>query len=92
MTDAAIIATTLKTIRKARKLGRPRLARMAGLSERQLSKLEGAARTHPLKADAITRLATALGVPEAVLTGDMAVSETDLTPMAETKCTTGCCG
>lgn len=93
MTDAAIIATTLRTIRKARKLGRPRLARMAGLSERQLSKLEGAkADPNLLQSGMISKLATALAVPEAVLSGEMPLSDADLTPMADTKCKSGCCG
>ena len=91
LADIVIDAPTLKTIRKARKLGRPRLARMAGVSERQLSRLEQAA-GGAMKADTVTRLAMALEVPEAVLTGAMPMAEADLTPMATSKCTSGCCG
>ncbi|WP_341368373.1 helix-turn-helix transcriptional regulator [Yoonia sp. BS5-3] len=92
MADIAIDAPTLKTIRKARKLGRPRLARLAGLSERQLSRLEQAAAGAGMQTDTLSRLALALDVPEGVLTGAIPVTEADLTPLAASKCTSGCCG
>ena len=40
MTAVQIDTITLKTLRKARKIGRHKLAKQAGLSERQLTKLE----------------------------------------------------
>ncbi len=40
MTTLTIDAARLKTVRKARKIGRPKLAKLVGLTERQLAKLE----------------------------------------------------
>ena len=92
LTDQAIEALTLKTIRKARKLGRPRLVRLAGITERQLSKLESGQGGQNLQPTTISKLATALAVPQGVLAGDMPMTDDDLTPMATSKCTSGCCG
>lgn len=44
MTENRLDPARLKTIRKARKIGRPKLARLAGMTERQIARLEGAAR------------------------------------------------
>ncbi len=47
MTTLTIDPLRLKTVRKARKLGRPKLAKLVSLTERQLTKLE-TAKTAPL--------------------------------------------
>lgn len=87
MIDAAI----LKTVRKARKLGRPRLAKMTKLTERQIARLEGAGAGHHAAPDgAAPRIATALQVPVEVLAGDMPLKDADLVPASQ--CTKGCCG
>ncbi len=91
MTAASIDAATLKTIRKARKLGRPRLARLAGMTERQIARLEGACGAPGgISWDAVARIATALPVPPGTLTGDLPVAESDLSPAAEKSFS--CCG
>lgn len=93
MNNVAIQPEILKTVRKARKLGRPRLAKLAGLTERQIARLEGAA---PLKGglngDTVLKVATALNVPTGVLAGTIPLADEDLTPASESKCTNGCCG
>ncbi|MCF6444495.1 helix-turn-helix transcriptional regulator [Nereida sp. MMG025] len=81
----------LKAIRKGRKIGRPKLAKRVGLTERKLTALE----TQTLAAlpmATVTKLADALQVPEPTLTGDLPVSQDDLTPAAKPTCTSGCCG
>lgn len=83
---------TLATLRKARKFGRPRLAKLAGLTERFVTRLEG---TAPLKGeltqDMLLRIADALQVRPEVLTGEVALSEMDLLQPVGS-CRTGCCG
>lgn len=91
MTDQTLSAERLKTIRKARKIGRPKLAKMAGLTERQLTKLE-TAKAPVLDVVVLDRLSDALQVPAPTLTGDLALIEDDLQPASEKKCTSGCCG
>lgn len=93
MTAVVIDASTLKTVRKARKIGRPKLAKLAGLTERQIARLEGAgSSTGTLPSDTVLRLAGALQVPAETLTGDLALIDDDLVPASEKKCTSGCCG
>lgn len=93
MTEQMIAADTLKAIRKARKLGRPRLAKLSGLTERQITRLEGGAPLKgTMKPDTLSRIACALSVPECVLTGALPLSDDDLQPAASTTCTSGCCG
>ena len=84
-----ICPTTLKSLRKARKLGRPKLAKMSGLTERQVARLEGAAPDRGVDADSVARLAVALHVAPGVLTGAEAVTDLDLATPAKPSC--GCC-
>ncbi|MBE1283829.1 MAG: helix-turn-helix domain-containing protein [Rhodobacteraceae bacterium] len=91
MTGIAIDATRLKTIRKARKIGRPKLAKLAGVSERQLAKLEGA--NGPLLSEAVLRrLSEALQIPLPTLTGEFPLIEEDLEPVAAQPKSCSCCG
>lgn len=62
MTTLTIDPQRLKTVRKARKLGRPKLAKLVSLTERQLTKLE-TAKTATLPEPAAVRLAAALQIP-----------------------------
>ncbi|MEM6589742.1 MAG: helix-turn-helix domain-containing protein [Pseudomonadota bacterium] len=87
-----IDANVLKTVRKARKVGRPKLAKLTGLTERQISKLEGAAICE-IEPATMTCLSEALKVPELVLSGEEPVSEMDMVPLATPCCSNkGCCG
>ena len=93
MTSMAIVSEKLKTVRKARKIGRPKLAKLAGLTERQIARLEGAGSTPAnLPNDTVARIATVLKVPAETLTGQLDLMDSDLVPASETKCTSGCCG
>ncbi|MEM1130187.1 MAG: helix-turn-helix transcriptional regulator [Pseudomonadota bacterium] len=91
MATMTIDAEKLKTVRKARKLGRPRLARLTGLTERQIARLEGAA---PARADicdgTILRISAVLQVPVEALTGTLPLAEDDLSPASEMPAKGGC--
>ncbi|MEP1767657.1 MAG: XRE family transcriptional regulator [Sulfitobacter sp.] len=92
MTDLINIQSDrLKTIRKGRKMGRPKLAKLAGLTERKLAKIEAEA-VILLDQATVVKLASALQVPELTLTGDFPMSQADLNPVEKTQCTSGCCG
>lgn len=91
MANIAVEPLRIKTIRKARKLGRPKLAKMSGLTERQLAKVETSANAM-LDASVLGRLADALQVPLPTLTGEFEVLEEDLRPAPTQKCSNGCCG
>ncbi|MBE1291004.1 MAG: XRE family transcriptional regulator [Rhodobacteraceae bacterium] len=89
MTTLTIDPQRIKTVRKARKLGRPKLAKLVSLTERQLTKLE-TVKTATLPEPAVLRLATALQIPTQALTGELPLIEDDLKP--KSTCTSGCCG
>ena len=90
---AMIHSGTLKTIRTARKVGRPKLAKLTGITERQIARLETAAAEHSQVSDALMiRLSDALNVSTDVLSGETQACETDMIPMVSSKCTNGCCG
>ena len=91
MAGSAIDPERLKTSRKARKIGRPRLARMSGLTERQLAKLESN-QALGLTAAKAARLSCTLNVPVLALTGELPLISDDLETMASQTCTNGCCG
>ena len=88
MTTVAILPDRLKTLRKARKIGRPKLAKMSGLSERQLSRLE-TTQGLGLPDAFLVRLADALHITPLALTGELDLIDADLTPSST--CTKGCC-
>lgn len=91
---AMIEAGTLKTIRKARKIGRPKLAKLTGTTERQISRLEAkGAGPIEIAPGLLMRLSDALWVQAGVLTGDVPLSDADLGPLPATCCSNkGCCG
>ncbi|MGR3713635.1 MAG: helix-turn-helix domain-containing protein [Shimia sp.] len=89
MTALTLDSDRLKTVRKARKIGRPKLAKLTGLTERQLAKLEGNGGTSVPEA-AVTRLSEVLQIPVMALTGELALIDDDLKP-AQSTCTSGCC-
>ena len=80
----------LKAIRKGRKMGRPKLAKLSGLTERKLAKIE-AETSSILPQSTVAKLSDVLQVPEATLTGDFPLTEEDLKPLAKSQCTSGCC-
>ena len=86
MSEASV--ELLKTVRKARKIGRPRLAKLTGLTERQIARFETGT---GVPSGALAKLSAALQVPESVLTGEEPLADEDLMPAAE-GCTKGCCG
>lgn len=91
MSDVAIDPCRLKTIRRARKIGRPKLAKLSGVSERQVAKIEcGDAASMP--EGLLQRFSDALQVPVPVLTGDFPIDISDLGTASVPKCTSGCCG
>lgn len=93
MPTQTLDATRLKAVRKARKIGRPKLARLTGLTERQISKLEAAGPAGgSVTDDALDRISQILQVPVPALTGDLPLMEEDLQPSAPSTCTNGCCG
>lgn len=80
----------LKSVRKARKVGRPKLAKLAGLTERSRTKLESSGpQLQPVPDETLTRIAAVLQVPVLVLTGDLDLADDDLAPAAKPSC--GCC-
>ena len=90
MSELQIKTGQLKSIRVARKIGRPKLAKQVGISERQLAKIEQS-ETAKLSKNTISRLSEALQISTMTLTGEFPVAESDLQPIKKPKCTTGCC-
>jgi len=91
MTTLTIDPATLKSLRKARKLGRPRLAREAGVTERHIARLEGVGPAQgAITPDLVMRLSAVLQVSADVLMGDQPLHEIDLAPRAKSSCS--CCG
>ena len=90
MAELQIKTGQLKAIRVARKIGRPKLAKQVGITERQLAKIEKS-ETAKLSRNAVSRLSAALQISSMTLTGEFPVVESDLHPIEKPKCTTGCC-
>lgn len=91
MTELTIDPQRLKSVRKARKLGRPKLAKLTSLTERQLTKLETASKGAALPEATVIRIAGALGIPALALTGELPLIEDDLLqPVAKTS-SCSCC-
>ena len=92
MTDLIEIRSDrIKAIRKGRKIGRPKLAKLSGLTERRLAKIEAESMS-VLPTSTVVKLLDALQVSEPTLTGDFPLTQSDLSPLAKSKCTSGCCG
>lgn len=84
----------LNSVRRARKLGRPKLAKLAGVTERQIARLEGSEPlSRELTHNLVARIAAALQIAPEVLTGEAPLTEADLSQASATPtCRTGCCG
>ncbi|RYH02539.1 XRE family transcriptional regulator [Salipiger sp. IMCC34102] len=81
----------LNQIRRARGLGRPRLAKLSGLTERQIARLEGAISSNDgCTEDVLVRLASALQVQPDTLTGSEPLTTEDI-PLARPSRGCGCC-
>jgi len=92
MTDLIKIdSDRLKAIRKARKMGRPKLAKLSGLTERKLARIESETLSI-LPHSTVAKLSQALQIPEPTLTGDFPITQDDLKPLTKSQCTSGCCG
>ena len=89
MSATAILPERLKTVRKARKIGRTKLAKMSGMTECALTKLE-TGKENSLAAASLEQLADALQITPFVLTGELALSDSDMKPAST--CKSGCCG
>jgi transcriptional regulator with XRE-family HTH domain len=81
MTTLTIDPQRLKTVRTARKLGRSKLAKLIGLTERQLTRLETASAGASVPEATMNRLAAALAIPALALTGDLPLIAEDLQPV-----------
>ncbi len=90
MTTQTIDATRVKALRTSRKIGRPKLAKMTGLSERQIAKLEATKGIATVPTVAVERLAHALQITPLVLTGDLEMTQDDLAP-AKPASSCSCC-
>lgn len=90
----AIDPERLNRVRRARKFGRPQLAKAAGLTERVVARLEGAApMTGTLPHDLLCRISAVLQVAPEILSGKAPLAEADLLPLERASaCRTGCCG
>ncbi|MEP2783432.1 MAG: XRE family transcriptional regulator [Pseudoruegeria sp.] len=88
----AIDPTIFKTLRKARKIGRPKLAKLVGLTERQIMRLESTKKAQEVSPLTVERFSAAMQVPAGVLTGELPLVEEDLQQAVKPTCTSGCCG
>ncbi len=88
-----ILAQRIKTIRKARKIGRSKLAKLSGVQERQLARIErGGMDDANLDMLQLEQISSALQVTRQTLIGESPLTDSDLKPMSALACTTGCCG
>jgi len=90
MLEFEIKSERLKAVRKARKIGRPKLAKQVGITERQLFKIE-TSETVMLTENAVSKLCQALQINIKTLTGELPMLEKDLRPLKKPQCVSGCC-
>ena len=90
MLEVEIKSERLKAVRKARKIGRPKLAKQVGITERQLFKIE-TSETVMLTENAVSKLCQALQINIKTLTGELPMLEKDLRPLQKPQCVSGCC-
>ena len=90
MLEFEIKSERLKAVRKARKIGRPKLAKQVGITERQLFKIE-TSETVMLTENAVSKLCQALQINIKTLTGEVPMREEDLHPLQKPQCLSGCC-
>jgi len=87
----AVEPKRVSEIRKVHGISRPKLAKLSGLSERQVARLEGAL---PAKGvftqDMLLRLAGALHVRPEALTSDLPLADADFDAVPAKK-SCGCC-
>lgn len=87
----AIQPKRLTEIRKARGVGRPRLAKLSGLAERRIARLEGAIPSEWAHTeDTILRLASALQVRPETLTSTDALTSKDFLVVPQSRCCSRC--
>jgi len=87
----AILPERLNQIRRTRGLGRPRLAKLSGLTERQIARLEGAiASKENCTEDTVLRLASALQVRPETLTSSDPISDKDFMVVPQSRCCSRC--
>ena len=81
----------LTEIRKARGVGRPRLAKLSGLTERQIARLECAIPSKGIDTeDTILRLASALQVRPETLMSTEALTSEDFLVVPQSRCCSRC--
>ncbi|SNT75397.1 helix-turn-helix domain-containing protein [Paracoccus seriniphilus] len=86
-----ILPERVQELRRARGLGRSKLAKLSGLTERQVARLEGALPWKgELTADMANRIAAALQVQPETLLGDQPLTEVDLAAAPRTR-SCSCC-
>ena len=90
MLEFEIKSERLKAVRKARKIGRPKLAKQVGITERQLFKIE-TSETVMLTENAVSKLCQALQINIKTLTVELPMLEKDLRPLQKPQCVSGCC-
>ena len=90
MLEFEIKSERLKAVRKARKIGRPKLAKQVGITERQLFKIE-TSETVMLTENAVSKLCQALQINIKTLTGELPMLEKDHRPLQKPQCVSGCC-
>jgi len=90
MLEFEIKSERLKAVRKARKIGRPKLAKQVGITERQLFKIE-TSETVMLTENAVSKLCQSLQINIKTLTGELPMLEKDLRPLQKPQCVSGCC-
>lgn len=81
----------LTEICKARSVGRPRLAKFSGLTERQIARLAGAIPSDGTHSeDTFLRLASALQVRPETLTGTEPLTSEDFLIIPQSRCCSRC--
>lgn len=91
--NSNMLAQRLKTIRKARKMGRGRLAKLSGLNERQIARIErGNVQESGVDSMQLEQISSALQVMLETLNGDIPLTDADLLPISTSVCRGGCCG
>lgn len=88
-----MLAQRIKTIRKARKMGRAKLAKLSGLNERQIARIErGEVKDARLDNLQLEQISSALQVMRETLLGEVPLTDADLKPVSTVGCNSGCCG
>lgn len=87
-----ILSERFKIIRKARKIGRGKLAKLSGLTERQITRIEqGDISANELSAEQLEQIACSLKISEQALLGGVPLEKGDLLPDAALQCHNSCC-